>query len=574
MRTFRRSIQIASFFLFWYLLIAMRPVIEEGFYRPESAIWPYLYFTTNPLTYLSAVAASRTIPAVNYIPLLVLVVFVLLLGRFYCGWLCPLGAMIDGAAHIWKPPRKPQPLNWLPSPNLKIYILAAIAVMALFGVNVVGFFDPITIVTRAMTASIQPYLEWIIRTTIGPLYQVPGVSVVSEPVYGFLKQHFLTLQQPVFQSSLLYLAILLGILGLSKFRKRFWCRYLCPLGAFHALAGRFGFWRRRVGLTCNECGVCGHICRTEAIDRKDAVRYDPRECIRCMDCRAVCPQDAIEFSFAATTPSARVTDRDLDVTRRGLLSALGASLVALPFLRTSPAKASHGHWRMLRPPGAMREETFLARCIRCGECMRACPQHALQPALLQFGLEALWTPVLTPRVGYCEYNCTLCVQVCPTGALEVLNQRAKQRFRMGTAFFDKNRCIPYAENTDCLVCEEVCPTPVKAIQMRLETAADDKGVVRQIKRPYIVDAYCVGCGICENKCPVEGSAVFVAARYETRNPETTLRVTVSRSAMGAAAEGGSEQAGAAAASETAPAGRPPAAADPYGGSGAAPNPYE
>jgi len=513
--------------LFCYLMVTTRPRIEDEFYRVQSPIWPYLYFTTNPLTCVSAVAASRTIPAVNYLPLLVMVGAVLLLGRFFCGWLCPLGVMIDGAAHVWKPPKKPAPLSWLPSPYLKLYILLGIIILALFGVNVAGFFDPITIALRGVSLAVQPYTEWVVRAVLGPLYRVPVVSNVTEPVFGFLKKYYLTLQPPRFEYSLLYLAILLGIFGLSKFRKRFWCRYLCPLGAFHALLGRFGVWRRRVGPSCNECGVCGHVCRTEAIDRKDAVLYDPRECIRCMDCEVVCPQDAIEFSFIPSTKSVRVGNRELAVTRRGLLTALGASFVALPFLRASAARSSYSRIRLIRPPGATREELFLARCIRCGECMRVCPQHALQPALLQFGLEAMWSPVLMPRIGYCEYNCTLCMQVCPTGALEILSQRAKQRVRIGTAWFDKDRCIPWAENDDCLVCEEVCPTPTKAIQMRTEELPDDNGVMRPIKRPFIVESLCVGCGICETKCPVEGSAVLVAARYETRNPETTLAVSVS-----------------------------------------------
>jgi ferredoxin len=243
-----------------------------------------------------------------------------------------------------------------------------------------------------------------------------------------------------------------------------------------------------------------------------------------MDCEEVCPQDAIEFSFIPSTKSARVSNRELQVTRRGLLTALASSMIALPFLRTT-AYTKSNRTGLLRPPGAVdeargseEEPNFLARCIRCGECMRACPQHALQPALLQFGLEKMWSPVLSPRIGYCAYNCTLCMQVCPTGALELLSQRAKQNYRMGTAFFDKDRCIPWAENNDCLVCEEVCPTtPVKAIQLREEEVLDDAGNKRIVKRPFIVDAYCIGCGICETKCPVQGlSAVRVAARYETR----------------------------------------------------------
>ncbi|MBM3334525.1 4Fe-4S binding protein, partial [Candidatus Sumerlaeota bacterium] len=442
---------------------------------------------------------------------------VLLLGRFFCGWLCPLGVMIDGAAHVWRPPKRPDPSRWVPSAYLKVYILIAIILLALFGVNLVGLFDPITVAMRGLALAVQPYAEWLLKSSLAPLYKVPVVSWASEPVYGALKEYYFAPEQPQYEYSLLYLAILLGIFALSRIRKRYWCRYLCPLGALHAIVGRFGLWRRRVGPACDQCAGCSRICRTEAIDQKDAAIYDPRECIRCMDCEQVCPQDAIEFSFIPSTKSVKVSNRELAVTRRGLLSAIGASVVAAPFLRTT-AHSRSARTELIRPPGALPEDKFLARCIRCGECMRVCPQHALQPALLQFGLEEMWTPVLVARIGYCAYNCTLCMQVCPTAALELLSQRPKQEFRIGTAYFDKDRCIPWAENTDCLVCEEVCPTSPKAIQLREEEALDDSGTKRIVKRPFIVDSKCIGCGMCETKCPVEGlSAIRVAARYETRH---------------------------------------------------------
>lgn len=514
---FRRTVQVISLLFFFYLIITTRPHIEGEFYRIESPIWPYLYFTTNPLTFISAAAASKSIPAVNYIPLIVMLALVLLLGRFFCGWICPLGVMIDAAAKVWKPPRHPQPSKWIPSPNVKFYILFAIVIVALFGVNIVGFFDPITIAMRGISFAVQPYLEWVVRAVIGPLWQVPVVSTVTEPVYGFLKKYYLTQQQPEYVMSILYLAILLGIFALSKIRRRFWCRYLCPLGAIHGLLGRFAIWRRRTGPACTECKLCGRMCRTEAIDLEDAALYDPRECIRCMDCRKICPVGAIEFTFWPSARDVRVESRQLQMTRRGLLTALGASFVALTFFRAS-AYSRNARVKLLRPPGAKDEDEFLKRCIRCGECMRACPQHALQPALLQFGLEKMWTPVVTPRIGYCEYNCTICTQVCPTGALEPLSQAVKRQFRIGTAFFDKNRCIPWAENIDCLVCEEVCPTPTKSILLRDEEVLDDEGNKRIVKRPYLVEEYCIGCGICENKCPVEGeAAIIVVPRYETRH---------------------------------------------------------
>src|SRR5581483_5864646 len=109
------------------------------------------------------------------------------------------------------------------------------------------------------------------------------------------------------------------------------------------------------------------------------------------------------------------------------------------------------------------EDEFLTKCIRCGACMKVCPTNAIQPAVLEGGLAGLWAPVLKMKLGYCDYECNLCSQVCPTHAIELLTLEQKQQIRIGTAFFDRNRCLPWVSARTCIVCEEHCPTPRKAI---------------------------------------------------------------------------------------------------------------
>jgi NAD-dependent dihydropyrimidine dehydrogenase PreA subunit len=89
-------------------------------------------------------------------------------------------------------------------------------------------------------------------------------------------------------------------------------------------------------------------------------------------------------------------------------------------------------------------------------------------------LENLWTPVLNNRIGSsgCQLNCVACGQVCPTSAIRPITLSEKRGvgefakagpIRIGTAFFDHNRCLPWAMDKPCIVCEENCPVSPKAI---------------------------------------------------------------------------------------------------------------
>jgi len=155
--------------------------------------------------------------------------------------------------------------------------------------------------------------------------------------------------------------------------------------------------------------------------------------------------------------------------------------------------------------------------------MKACPTNALQPAVTEAGPEGMWTPVLVPKIGYCEYYCSLCSQVCPTGAIKELTIPEKTQVRIGTAWINKNRCLPYFLGRPCIVCEEHCPTSPKAIKfVMVETKLAD-GTTAVQKAPVMDLSLCIGCGICENKCPVQDDpAIYVTSVGEQRSKENQL----------------------------------------------------
>ncbi len=210
--------------------------------------------------------------------------------------------------------------------------------------------------------------------------------------------------------------------------------------------------------------------------------------------------------------------------RKLIFTGIGGFVGALIFRSQSQAAEHTYNPALIRPPGSVAENEFLSRCIKCGECMKVCPTNAIQPTFLEAGLDGMWTPVLNYKLGYCEYGCTLCTKVCPTEAIKPLTLEAKQKEnKLGQAFFDKSRCLPYAFGRSCMVCEEHCPTPEKAIWFEEVEVMPSKGMTETIKLPHVDPEQCIGCGICSNKCPVKDEpAIFVTSVGETRHPDNQM----------------------------------------------------
>jgi MauM/NapG family ferredoxin protein len=246
-----------------------------------------------------------------------------------------------------------------------------------------------------------------------------------------------------------------------------------------------------------------------------------------MNCIEDCPTQALHFGLPNARSSAH---QPLDVNRRRTLETVIASALAFPMLRSSVSANSNPAPQVIRPPGSLPESEFLARCIKCAACMKVCPTNVLQPALLEGGIEALWTPILENRIGYCEQNCILCGQVCPTGAIRSISLQEKvgkapfeQPMKLGTAFYDHGRCLPWAMHTECIVCEEMCPTSPKAIWYKTVAINDRAGNMIKLKQPYVEPRLCIGCGICENKCPVEDkAAIRVSSVGESRSQDNQM----------------------------------------------------
>jgi len=515
----RRAVQTAGLLLFLGLLVATRQ--RDG---AEASPWLQLWFDLDPLVLLGTWLSAHSVAGLSLLALITVAV-TLVLGRVFCGWLCPLGTLHNAVSALRRRGAARRAMGrFSPWQRLKLGLLAALLVMALFGVHWLGVLDPFGLFTRSMTTAVLPALDVIVGDGATAIYAADPrlgpfpLTRISEPVYRFFRDHVFHGPGPAFDGAVLVALIFTAALVVNLVRPRFWCRYVCPLGALLGLLSRRAPLRLVQTDACTHCGKCAASCPAAAQPEKPG-EWLPGECFGCWNCVAACPVDAVDFAWEPFWRRPRAGSDG--VTRRGAIKALAAGLGGLLVLRLPPqARARAYNPALVRPPGARSEREFLQRCVQCGLCMKACPTNALQPTLLEAGLEGLWTPVLVPRLGYCEYECKLCGEVCPTEAIQRLTLAEKKETRIGLAVIDTTRCLPYAYGRSCIVCEEHCPVPEKAIYF-VETEVPLRGGgTRVLKQPKVDADRCIGCGICEAKCPFQDrAAIRVTSAGESRHPD-------------------------------------------------------
>ena len=476
----RRTIQALSFCFLLYLILRTA-------FPLELKIPVDFYLRLDPFIGIITILTKKEV-ILRMLPAFGVLLLVFVFGNFFCGWFCPMGATIDFFDRILFRERKrpgsalkgsdDQPLRRL---RYGVFIFAIITGLMAF--QVMYLLDPISLITRTVVISIYPPAIFIFNHLLPQMQRLlPRNPYIISAI-----------PLPLFKVNLFIFLFFIIILALGVLRRRFWCRYLCPLGTLFSIFSRLRILRRSVTEDCNECRKCVKACPVGAISNESPQQYRQQDCISCFKC-IECPTAAVSFKFAS--PGWKAVE-GVNLSRRYVLGSLGFGFVSALVIKTNPLQTESGlrNSRLIRPPGALPEGEFVSVCSGCGECLKVCPNNALQSTLLEAGLAGLYTPRLVPRIGYCEEFCNFCGKVCPTEAIRYLSFEEKRLLQMGVAHIDKTRCIAWDTEKICLVCNEQCSYHA--------VVGDEK------KRPIVKEEKCTGCGICENKCPVDGEAAII-----------------------------------------------------------------
>ncbi|MFH1893073.1 MAG: 4Fe-4S binding protein [Candidatus Zixiibacteriota bacterium] len=462
---------------------------------------------------------------------LILVVATLFFGRFFCGWVCPTGT-VNHLFSLGKANRKSllgksvvDSNRWHRYQKLKYYILILMLGAALLTSLLTGILDPLSLLIRSVGLVVIPMISYVIEFVNDILFGA-GSTALTYPGIALnrFSEHVLLMTKPVHYHTIISLGLFFFlVLATNRVFTRFWCRGICPLGALLGILSRWSILgMEKCHENCTDCNLCLKYCQ----GGDDPIANTPwrkADCHLCLNCQAVCPENVIKFRLFPKDALDQVKPAP-DITRRKVAASILGGAVAVPLMRSGDDFEANFSEKLIRPPGSVSEDQFLSRCVRCGECMKVCPNNALHPTFLEAGWEGIWSPILIPRIGYCEHTCTLCSQVCPTGAIreitleDKVGTEDKRAISIGTAFFDRGRCLPWAMATPCIVCEEWCPTSPKAIYfVEEEVVGPDKKLVT-VKRPHMNPDVCIGCGACEKVCPiVDKPAVYVTSVGETRS---------------------------------------------------------
>lgn len=462
----------------------------------------FLDFTGTAHHWLSWMAKVQFLPAVlalNVSVVVMLIVLTLIFGRIYCSVICPLGVFQDILARFHRKKNKygySKEVRWLRYPVLVVFVIALVA-------GVGSFFQllaPYSSYGRIATMIFQPL--WMLGNNV--------LAVIAERAdsYAFYSVDVWMKSLPVFIIALVTLIVLFVLAWRGG---RTYCNTICPVGTTLSFFSRFSLLKICFDADkCKNCSMCSRNCKAACIDYKTHT-VDYSRCVVCGNCISNCKFGALKYSRRTSRTSPASSSSSVDTSKRSFL--LASAMVAGAVMAQKKEKLMDGglaelddkvapeRQTPLTPPGSLSFQHFAQRCTGCQLCVSECPNHVLRPS---GDLMHLMLPEMSYEHGYCRPECTRCSEVCPAGAIKVVDKPEKSSVQIGHAVWIKKNCVVLTDEVECGNCARHCPSG--AIEMvPLDPDNEESPMI-----PAINEAACIGCGACEYVCPSRPfSAIYV-----------------------------------------------------------------
>jgi len=466
----------------------------------------YLQFVPSLLKFINAAVLGAT----GFIAVLVLTA---LFGRVYCSTICPLGTFQDVIGFGLRKKGKRESFQYASPHNVLRYTILALTFLLLIVGSgfVLNLLDPFSSFGRIFSNLVRPIFLAVNNAA--------AIALESMDVHLLHRERW-AVMAPVSIGVSVGMLILVALL--SERRGRLYCNTVCPVGALLGLVSKYSMFRIEINPdACKGCKLCENVCKAGCIDSQRKTVDDSR-CVGCYNCFAVCRKNGLRFEnrwipnhFAGQPqPGRRNFIVGLAMGVAGMsVNAFGQTRIIQSRSTTIPEQIT----APVSPPGSVSVEHFTSTCTACHLCVSACPSRVLVPSFHQYGLSGMMQPRMDYHTGHCNYDCTVCLEVCPSGAILPLTPEKKKLTQLGVAKFIKENCVVYTDNNNCGACSEHCPTKAVNMVPYLNTAN------KRLVIPKVNPDICIGCGGCEHACPTKPyKAIYVDGNRFHKLAETPV----------------------------------------------------